>query len=106
MAICNFCERDMSDPGTLFCTGNQLVEFPDGILMEAIPYQEEGKFDEMPVMKPDPARRCHDCNVAAGGFHHPGCDMEECPRCHGQLLSCGCLDDPDEDEGEDGGCDE
>lgn len=43
----------------------------------------------------DPTRRCHDCNAAWGNFHHPGCDMEECPKCHGQLISCGCLDDED-----------
>ncbi len=34
---------------------------------------------------------CHDCGVRLGGFHHPGCDNEECPKCHRQLLSCGCL---------------
>src|ERR1700722_12936936 len=37
--------------------------------------------------------RCHDCNVRDGGFHHPGCDAERCPRCDGQLIGCGCLDE-------------
>ncbi len=27
--------------------------------------------------------------------HHPGCDLQACPRCRGQLLSCGCLFDED-----------
>lgn len=36
---------------------------------------------------------CHDCNVAPGGVHHWGCDVEECPKCHGQLISCGCFTD-------------
>jgi hypothetical protein len=25
-----------------------------------------------------------------GQFHLDGCDVEECPRCFGQLLGCGC----------------
>jgi hypothetical protein len=40
--------------------------------------------------------RCGDCNVVRGGLHHRGCDLERCPRCGGQLISCGCLDGPDE----------
>jgi len=35
--------------------------------------------------------KCHDCCTPAGGFHHPGCDMERCPKCGGQLITCGCL---------------
>lgn len=33
---------------------------------------------------------CHDCGVKEGQFHRPGCDMERCPFCHGQLMSCDC----------------
>ncbi len=33
---------------------------------------------------------CHDCNARPGEYHHPGCDMEVCPKCGGQLISCGC----------------
>lgn len=32
---------------------------------------------------------CHDCNVKEGEIHEPGCDMETCPICGGQLISCG-----------------
>ena|SRR5947209_914134 len=41
--------------------------------------------------------RCVDCRVKGGGYHHPGCHNERCPRCGGQLISCGCLDDDDEE---------
>lgn len=43
-----------------------------------------------------PDRRCHDCAVRVGGFHHPGCDVEECPRCGYQALSCECVAQLDE----------
>lgn len=35
-------------------------------------------------------RRCHDCWAKEGELHTPGCDMERCPFCGGQLISCEC----------------
>lgn len=35
-------------------------------------------------------KRCHDCGIAFYGIHHAGCDMERCPKCKGQMLSCNC----------------
>ena len=46
------------------------------------------KLDMLPEM--EEGRACHDCNVKRNQYHHFGCDMESCPRCHGQLIACGC----------------
>jgi hypothetical protein len=34
---------------------------------------------------------CHDCGIVDDMIHDFGCDMETCPRCFGQLITCGCL---------------
>lgn len=83
MAVCKFCEQEMTHLDTVDCTWNRMVAYPEGPSLPAIPYRGE--------------QRCHDCNVAKGGFHHPGCDVERCPKCHGQLISCGCLDEGDDE---------
>src|SRR5712672_3763849 len=42
-------------------------------------------------MHPFSLRREHcGCGALEGQFHVPGCGMEICPFCRGQLLSCAC----------------
>ena len=40
----------------------------------------------------DVNERCHDCNIInkKGNLHHFGCDIERCPKCKGQIISCEC----------------
>ena len=38
----------------------------------------------------DAEGRCHDCGCMPGQFHHGGCDVERCPVCGMQLISCDC----------------
>lgn len=84
--ICGWCDLEMNDPETESCKQQDVViggeSLPQIAFGEVGCYAEEGD-------------RCHDCNVAYGGFHHPGCDVERCPSCEGQLISCGCLDEDD-----------
>lgn len=34
---------------------------------------------------------CHDCLVGEGQVHEFNCDMEKCPFCGWQLISCDCV---------------
>ena len=78
MAICSYCDKEMTDRNTIKCTGNGGLQDKTGTFHDPVPY--EGK------------ERCHDCNVKDGELHHPVCDMELCPKCKAQLISCDCFD--------------
>lgn len=73
--ICNACGQfDNTDT----CT-EHIVRFEDGQEFKRSCFH----FD-------DPDGKCLGCGIKHGGIHHLGCDVEECPRCGGQLITCYC----------------
>jgi hypothetical protein len=88
-AVCEDCRQPM-----LVADGCRLIPIP----IYSGPEESGKKRKPITVLNPIrfgdeqqfvPRERCHDCGTTKGHYHHPGCDCEECPYCHGQLLQCG-----------------
>lgn len=75
-AKCSACKQEMR-PGVA-CKLKKYTDFADGVARKRIPHSGD--------------ENCGDCACPPGGLHHPGCDMERCPKCQGQALSCDCCD--------------
>lgn len=74
-AICDRCDRDMSD-GFPSCVENA----------DTFPYGSEPMLEQLGI---EPAERCRDCAATLGGTHHFGCCVAACRRCDGgQYLFC------------------
>jgi hypothetical protein len=93
MPACGFCEQEITTAAS--CTVQAL--HVRGRRVPMIPWGRERGWARS-------LRRCGDCGVLPKGFHHLGCDIQECPQCHGQMFSCGCRfdeDPPDDDDDHD-----
>lgn len=77
-AICDICKGDMLEV--------------DGCVPHA--YGKKGGKKLYPAVpeniQSDGVSRCHDCGAKPGHLHHPGCDMERCPKCGSQAIGCDC----------------
>lgn len=83
MAKCKYCKKDMLRANGCTISDINLI---DGTY-KRIKYGDEDKNLDLGSEK-----RCSDCGAKKGYYHHLDCDVEQCPRCKGQLISCGCLE--------------
>ena len=115
---CEYCNREMAKK--VGCTHPVYDDIPGCPPLKRIPYgQEPGKFhgSTWQVREAEEFRRqeaflalqgqrpewilhdhCSDCGTPAGQLHHPGCDMEDCPNCGWQAISCACMYNSSEEE--------
>lgn len=85
MAVCDWCDREMLSADS--CTVDAF--HVHGRRLEMIRFGHEEGWG------PSTRGKCGDCGVAKGQLHHPGCDVQRCPSCPGQLMWCGCEFDED-----------
>ena len=80
MSKCSDCNKEMLSPRTTTCTMNTIVIGGNN-------YRRNSTYFDI-------NKKCHDCGIVnkRGNYHHFGCDIERCPICGNQLISCGCLD--------------
>ena len=83
--IYNGVEMDKENPKDII-EAQRVVGFSDGKRnYYRIKYGEETSGVESFATQP-----CPDCYVVKGQYHTDGCDLEQCPGCHGQCLGCPC----------------
>jgi hypothetical protein len=81
MAICRYCGKEKKYAASCVKTIDNQIPFGDE-------YRLNTDFSRLEV-------RCPDCGVKPGGYHHMNCEFQECSKCHGQLLSCECVREPE-----------
>lgn len=76
MAQCPYCRREM--------------KMGVSCKVDTVVFEDGEKYTRLTDHFSEPDGYCHDCNAPHGGYHHPGCDVERCPRCGGQQITCDC----------------
>lgn len=81
MVMCQFCMGETEDG--IGCTNAPMLF--SGRVFEPVRWGAE-RWDGCP-----PAiSECVGCHTPPGGFHHHGCDREECPVCRRLFIMCSC----------------
>jgi len=84
MVKCEDCKKEMKNKNVTSCSLKfRCLKFKVGKKEEIYP-RDTTYFDWND--------RCHDCGIEnrVGNLHHFSCDVERCPKCGGQLISCDC----------------
>lgn len=78
MAKCPDCRQEMLDKEVKTCTYQE-------VKIDGFWYPRNTDYYDV-------NDRCHDCSIknTLGNVHHFGCDIERCPKCSKQLISCDC----------------
>jgi len=86
MVNCEDCDQEML--GSKSCDQGLLAFDLEANRLTSKTYKRNTKYFDV-------NEHCHDCGIEnkKGNIHHFGCDMERCPRCKGQLLSCECREE-------------
>ena len=82
MAICDLCGKEVE--GASSCI-KSIIRI-NGMDYTPLPFE---KKDTVFTGKQF-SKRCPECNVLNGGFHHVGCSLEICPKCGGKWINCRC----------------
>jgi len=85
MGKCSHCKNEMQKAKT--CTFSHIIDDKKKSY-ERIVYGQGQEIDYIEEINEN--CRCGDCGIRINGYHHYGCDMETCPKCANQLLSCDC----------------
>ena len=72
------------------------IDKDDAIKLHGKLLELSSESPEIRPLRPQHLSTCGDCAATEGEMHSLGCDMERCPKCAGQLISCGCFGDDDE----------
>jgi hypothetical protein len=93
---CYFCDQKWKSVKS--CVAEKVLigeqEYPQIFYGEEIRFYEDGDAEaKQKYIAHTRAKPCSDCGVVAGSPHHPGCEVEECPKCNGRVISCGCLEE-------------